>query len=386
VTVVRRAALAAAVAAAAVLGVATPAFAATVSGGFTSPAEGETFAAPPTITGSFHWEQGIESIALALTGDSGQPGASVSGTCANPPDGVTCTDGGRTADVSWSPTLTYNGHYTVKATVSGKAGQNAAPQPARVSRTFALQAPPEPPRNVIVDVSDDRSVVIAWRANTEPDMLGYIVYRGYDGGSPRAVGQVPHGTRANYSYNDTGTTEAGGSYQYQVVAIRDDGSGGPVPSEPSSEASADVPEPPPTTTTTEVPPSTTTPGGDTTATTRAGSSTSPTTPRGGSVDLSQFGSLVNRGQLPSQPPPTIPDTGFDPTLDYGDPQDTLPDEEELPEEPDLALPQVISDGVDGRRPTLVLVASGLALFVFAMHLRVLARRTAAIPEQLPLEP
>jgi hypothetical protein len=380
VTTARRAAFAVAVVAAAVLGIAPAALAATVSGGLTSPSDGAVSAEAPTITGSFEWGQGIDTISLSVTGDSGQPGASVSGTCVNPPDGVTCSENGRKADVSWTPTLTYNGSYTIKATVSGKGGGGAPPDPARVTRAFTLAAPPQPPRNVVVDVAEDRSVTIAWRANTEPDMLGYVVYRGYDGGSPRAVGQVPHGTRTSYSFNDTGTTEAGGTYQYQVVAQRNDGSGGPVPSQPSAEVSANVPEPPPTTTTTAPPTVTTTPGG-TTTTRPATVGTPSTTPRsGGSVDLSQFGSLVNRGELPSEPPPTLPDTGFNPTLDYEDPEDTISDEEATTDDPSLALPRIISDGFDGRRPTLVLVASGLVLFVFAMHLRLLARRAAAIQE------
>ena len=183
----RRAALAAAVAAAAVLTVATPAFAATVSGGFSSPADGASSATPPTIVGSFSWQPGIDTISLAVSGDSGQPGTSVSGTCANPPEGVTCSDAGRTASVSWTPALTQNGRYTVRATVSGKPGQNGnTPDPATPTKSFILAAPPEPPRAVHAEVATDRSVTVSWRANSEPDMLGYVVYRSYEGaGAPR---------------------------------------------------------------------------------------------------------------------------------------------------------------------------------------------------------
>ena len=198
----------------------------------------------------------------------------------------------------------------------------------------------------------------------------------------RAVGEIPHGTRSSYSYTDPGTTKAGGSYQYYVVATRDDGSGGGVSSEPSSEVNANVPGPPPTTTTTQPTTSTTEPG-STPGTTVPGSD--PSSWRRASwrrrlVRLPR--PSCQRGELPAQPPPTLPDTGFNPTLDYTDELPLDEGDEEAQDDPSLSLPSVITDGFDGRRPTLVLIAAGLALFVFAMHLRLLARRVEPIEKPL----
>jgi hypothetical protein len=380
----RRAALAAAVAAAAAIGIAPPAFAATVSGSLNTPADGSTASTAPAITGSFRWEGGIDTISLSVVGETGQPGTSVSGTCDNPPEGVSCSEGGRAVAIEWTPVLTQNGRYSARATVSGKQGQNGnRPDPAQSIRSFQLSAPPAPPRGVRADVAEDRSVTVSWRANTETDMLGYVVYRSFGGAGARAVGEIPHGTRSTYSYTDANTSKAGGPYQYHVIATRDDGSGGGVSSEPSTEVTAQVPEPP-ATTTTSVPTSPTTRpggGGGGTPTTTPASGGGGGTVRPGGVDLSDFRGLVSRGELPAQPPPTLPDTGFNPTLDYGDRE--LPEDQELGEdEPGLALPDLVSDGFDGRRPTLVLIASGLVLFVFAMHLRLLARRVEPIEKPL----
>jgi hypothetical protein len=284
-----------------------------------------------------------------------------------------------------------NGNYVVDATVTGRSSVvSGTPDPAKSRRSFALEAPPAPPRGLRATVDTvARSVSLSWQPNTEPDMVGYIVYRALDSGSFEKIAAVDHVESGLVRYQDTGTAAAGGTYRYQVVAVRHDASDGGVSSEPAV-ARANMPDPPATTTTAPAPAggssstSTTAPGG--TSGTASGS-TSPVRasstagapapgselPRAGKVDLSAFGSLTAKAKVPPTP---LPDGTFEETLDYSKVTTQPPLEE--PEESALPIGRLVREGRDGRRPALVLVAGGLLVFMLAMHMRWLTRRAGPI--------
>jgi len=82
------------------------------------------------------------------------------------------------------------------------------------------EAPILPPQNVIVQQTDNGTVMISWAANTQSNLAGYKVYR--NDLKQGAIGTLtPHPITVNF-YEDT-TTEPGGRYEYWVTSVSNKG-------------------------------------------------------------------------------------------------------------------------------------------------------------------
>ena len=81
-------------------------------------------------------------------------------------------------------------------------------------------APILPPQNIIVQQTDNGSVMITWAANTQSILAGYNVYRN-DVAASAIVTLTPNPITVNF-YEDT-TVEAGGRYEYWVTSVSSKG-------------------------------------------------------------------------------------------------------------------------------------------------------------------
>lgn len=303
--------------------------------------------------------------------------------------------------VSFPVRLDHNGKYEAKVTATshdpGVFGVGAHNTSNSAKREFLVAAPPAPPRDVKATVDPaTRTVTLTWKANAEPDLIGYVVQRAKGDGPFADLGPVSK--TANPTYRDVGTAEAGGVYRYQVVAVRSDGitENKGISSDPSAvtpEATATVPDPP-------APPSAT-PGTTvvanssgappaTTGTTGAPANNPGALTTSGSVDLSGFRSLQSQARATS-PRTTRPvDSGFRSTLPFAT---TQPQEEgELVEEGG-ELGEVAADSPqfrelgaeddEGRRQeSLAFLAAGLLATVLLMHVLWIKSEV----KRAPLEP
>jgi len=333
---------------------------------------------PPTVTGSFKGASlllNVEKITgvdltVSPTGPTGgspvtKNGCDVasSGACNSPQ-----------ITFEWQiPALAYNGPYVVGATgrycdpLLCLNPESASAEPVE----FRLGAEPSAPTELRTEPGADRSVIVSWARNGEPDMLYYALFRKDPGGEFRRVGgNVTHPASGRPTFTDTSVSGTnGGDFAYKVFAVRNGPSGdadGPTKvSRASAERSVTV----------AAPPTTTTPGDP----------NAPTTlPAGQGVDISSFLS----GQAPALASPApifldLPDTGFGDTLPFG----SLPDEAE-PGEEDAVLPETprqreLAEFKRGR--PLIPVAAGLILLVLAGHVRLLNVRIkpAVAPRKLP---
>lgn len=239
--------------------------------------------------------------------------------------------------VSFPVQMEYNGKYraTVRATgrdnPSGPSGigliEDNELETETAIRDFFVVAPPAPPTNVraVID-KESRAVTVSWAANTEKDMLFYMVQRAKGDGafSILATTNGPGDT----SIVDPSTAESAGEYRYQVVAVRrgSDANQG-VNSDPSPAAKATVPGPPA--------PGTTVPAGTTAGTTpgsdpgtaggsppgaTTGTTLSPNSPgalrSSGTLDLSGFTAIQRQARRPDTRS-NEPDMGFTDTLPFG---------------------------------------------------------------------
>lgn len=156
-----------------------------------------------------------------------------------------------------SPVLGLGAHGS-QTSEPGKRGTKEGP------RDFFVSAPPAVPNNVrpVID-NESRMVTLSWSANSEKDLLFYVVLRGTGDGAPAPLVKTD-GPRQT-SIVDPSTAEAGGEYRYQVVAVRRGATADKVhTSDPSPVAKANVPSPPgPTTTVAGGTTGSTAPGGGT---------------------------------------------------------------------------------------------------------------------------
>ena len=334
---------------------------------------------PPTVTGSFRGStllldvEKIVAIDLAVspTGPTGgsavtQDGCEVvsAGACDSPQ-----------VSYSWDVSeLAYNGPYLVEASAKWCDPLLCLSQ-ATASATpieFRLAAEPTAPTDVRADARADRSVVVSWARNGEPDLKHYGLFRKDPGGEFRRIGgdiEQPDSGRPTFT-DATVATTGGGDFVYRVFAVRN-GPSGDESTDKISRGSSDR-----TITVVAPPPSTVAPGGD-----PAGP---PVTTAGEGVDISSFLS----GQAPTLDAPSpifldLPDTGFGESLPFG----ILPDEAE-PGEEDAVLPESPRQRQIAefkRNRPLIPVAAGAILLVLAGHIRLLNVRTKqpAQPKKLP---
>ena len=325
----------------------------------------------------------LKSIALSVTPLSGG-GAPVN------PAPLPGSDAA-SKDVSFSLSLPYNGRYKAEITATGNdsllgLGQDTTRKGAV---EFALVAPPVAPRNVRTSVdAATREVTIAWAANTEPDLLFYLVQRSAGGGEFALAAKTTELTVV-----DTVPAATGGDFTYQVIAVRagavaDEG----INSNPSAATAAAVAAPvaPPTTvpatpgeTTVSVPASTVTTAPGTTAPPPTPTTTASTIPpgnpgalsRSGTVDLSGLRALqAQPAPAPRVSPPTTADTGFEETLPFDTsaaPEDTGTFEPEGGTEFDESAFDENELGAESdieKTRALAFLAAGLLATVLLMHL------------------
>ncbi|MGQ0520668.1 MAG: hypothetical protein ACT4PX_05910 [Actinomycetota bacterium] len=291
------------------------------------------------------------------------------------------------ADVSFPVDLPYNGRYkaTITATGRDRPLDLNGDESSSATREFSVAAPPASPTGVKVAVDTTaRTVVLTWKANTEPDMLFYVVQRAKGTSAEFTVlGKV-----TEPKFSDASTAEAGGEYRYQVIAVRkglEEGKGlNSDPSELTADSTATVPDPPPPPTTAPAPGTTAAgtaaaPTAGATATTAAPKTTVPANSPGalttsGTVDLNGFTSV--QSQAVRRPPRVVePDTGFQSTLPFaprpgGEEGEVAEDGAELGEvaadSPQFRELGQESEGADRQR-TMAFLAAGLLSTVLLMH-------------------
>jgi hypothetical protein len=367
-----------------------PARAAAPSVAITTPSNGQTLKdGTPTIQGSASMERGvINDVTVTISSDGG--GDPV------PPPYRLAGDDRASVTFSWTPSISHNGRYEVVARATGedRPVDTNGEEVATSTRSFAVEAPPSTPRGVKASVNENtRVVTVKWTPNGEPDMIGYQVQRAVGESSDWAVA----GESRDTSYEDKSTADAGGTYKYRVVAVREgaaEGSG--VTSNPSSSSEVVVPAaPPPTTavenpgnggdgggnngggdgggsgtTTSTVPGDSPDPdgsntggGGGTTTTSRPSSSQGPVIQKAGKVDLSGF-NLLDQTKVPQAQSTPGPDEGFSEQLPFG--ARPTPDDEEG--EGGIAAGRIpLTDDESDRRVMLTFLAAGLLATVLLMH-------------------
>ncbi len=307
-----------------------------------------------------------------------------------PINASTAANGSSSQEVSFPARVDYNGKYlaTVRATGRDKPQlliEDDRLETATATREFFVVAPPAAPTNVrpVID-KESRVVTLSWNANSEKDLLFYVVQRAKGDGafSPLGATDGPRET----SMVDPSTAESGGEYRYQVVAVRRgaDAEKG-VNSDPSPVAKASVPAPPG--------PAPTEPDGGTTGTTTVGGTPSPggSTPSGttgttlspnspgalkksGTIDLSGFSSLQNHARR-SAPRTVESDPGFTEALPFGTTNTTRllgdepADEENATAGDDHEVRELgAEDASNERQKSAAFLAAGLLATVLLMHL------------------
>jgi hypothetical protein len=353
-----------------------PAYADNLVVSIDGPSDGQTFTDTNTVTVS-----GKVATGLLVSVDSITVQVTSGGTVLGPVavcSGTACGSGA-SVPFSYSAPFPYNGQYTVKVTATGYVLSNGlAVSPSSDQRAFSVAVPPAPPTNVKATFANG-GVTVTWKpGGSYPDLAGFVVRRktGQGAFSPVSGALAPTAT----SFTDSQPPAAGGSVQYEVVAVRQGADGDYLYGE--SEGSV---------VTLPVPSTTIPPGGSTTTSVTPGGGVQP----GGAVsnvgNLSNIGSLFPSAtgvQLPasSGPTPTLPDTGFSETLPFGaSAAGTLPSGAKVdgrqPGRPSSSSGTGVLDSGEqnnsNRRALLVPVAAGCVLCVSALHLRWLNRRLAS---------
>lgn len=221
-----------------------------------------------------------------------------------------------------------------------------------------LKLAPGTPTGVVADRAADGSVTVGWSAPSRwgppRDAVGYRVARIGPDGAAASVGETSPTTT---SFVDRSAASAApGTYRYQVTAVRGDGSGDELVSQPA-EAAVEL---------AGASTATTGPGGTGTGTGGTGAGGVTTGGRSSGTGPTPF-----VPGLPTVTPSTEYDPGFDPELDYS----------ELEEGEEQAVPPADAGlfDVSERTPGTGLTVPGavaLCLVVWAGHLRHLARRAA----------
>ncbi|HEX2041032.1 MAG TPA: hypothetical protein VHF24_00215, partial [Acidimicrobiales bacterium] len=327
----------------------------------TGPGNGQVLVSP-TISGTAEMGNGLNSI-VGVTIEVRPTGRGDVRVCHDCHNGL----GKRATSFSYSPPLAFNGPYEATVTAEGKDVLNLLGAPnekGRATRRFKVEAKPAAPRNVKAQVNPDRSVTITWSRNSEPDLLGYQVQR-RSGGSGftivESIGQTGAGTTP--SVTDRGPADAGGTFEYIVIAARPNGDGSdqnPVSSMSSPTAPVSVPGPD------GRPPVGGSPG--------ARGSASRGAPVSASLQVSSFLARAGGGGPPAVELPSVavPDGGFSSTLPLEMPDGDMT-AEGFEEDGELALDD---EPVTEKRAVLIPIAAGLLLVVAAAHLRWLNKRMA----------
>lgn len=290
-----------------------------------------------------------------------------------------------------------NGKYTLTAVGTGedRPPDGSSRLPTTVTRTFFWSARPTSPSGVSATPdTSTRTVKVAWTANPEPDIYGYLIERKDPKASSYTQIAGVDGTVASFTDKEVAQAPVG-EYTYEVIAVRKSGNGpGYLQSDASSPATAAVSGAPVTTTTT---PATTAPGG------KGGGPSTPSTPSTGGgpggpggklaaapalptplpADAGSFRSLVNQAHA-SSVTTEPPDPGFNPRLPFA-PQTTqqivnVPDATQLASGATLG-----GDGSERRRLTYEYTAGGLVLFMLAMHALYLKRQVEQAAALEPIE-
>ena len=291
--------------------------AATIS--ISSPAGGQAYQSQPAIRGSAApdtAEHLSRNIQLEVR-DTDQAGLVDLTTV------VTGTAGYTTAaPFAWQPTLPYNGHYLAVVTVWEANPAGLEDGPYNATQSFVMQVPPARPAPPAVALGADRaSASVAWRPNSEPDLLGYQLLR-----TPSyAGGRVPTIAKGDTlcspsacSYTDSDVTP-GTAYQYQVEAVRSAGPGTTSGVTATSDFSPKLAVPAPAGASTTVG---TAGAGTAGATAAQGAAAAqpaqlaPALARTGRVDLSGFAALLDHSRAAALRPPPEVDTGFQTALPY----------------------------------------------------------------------
>lgn len=364
-----------------------PVSAAAPSVRISTPADRETLGdSTPNVTGDAQMPDGvIVEIIASISSAEGKPVPSAHRIAG---------DNRSSVAFSWTPSLPYNGNYllTVRATGEDRPVETNGAETSEASRAFAIEASPSVPKEVAVRADpDSREVDVTWRVNPEPDILGYQVQRSVDESEWSVAGE----SQENF-FRDTSSAQDGGLYSYRVVAIRSGASADSgVASAPSEAASTTVPSPP---------------GGDSEGSTDSGSNDQgpsgdgdssisngsgsggsgssgsgstaggsrgprpPTISRGGRVDLSGFGSLLDQTRAPAVQALPDPDPGFSQELPF-QPRTILE-----PGETEIAVPDGgFGDSSSNRADMLRFFAAGLLVTVVLMHVLWLRGEVERVP-------
>ena len=355
----------------------------TSTGTFTSPdpTTPSTKASPP-VTGQAKVTGCITSIDLAVTPVDGQPDGSWRASIKG--------NGRSTQDFAWPdatrPTFTSNGRYEASAHVSyiasGPLGctggsATAASLPADA---FAIAVPPAQPANVrVVASTTRREVSVTWDRNTEPDLVGYAVYRAPAPATcaASATSDARSAATPTNSYTDAyAEGEPGGAQCYWVQAVRKGAAPG------SAVSSAD-----------SVPAKVTVPGPASGA--AAGSAplgaggassdpvvSAPPLPPQAATDSGQFAALLGQAKRPAPSAAAAPDGGYNQTLPFQVP----PAGDEAAVVPDSAAvgsTEIRESGAGSGVGGLAAVAGALVTLVVLGHLLLLRRE---VTRALALEP
>ena len=328
---------------------------------------------PHTLSGQVSHPNGITRVSAVIVPDPDNPPADGCDPSISPVTAES-SDGNRTVTFHVDGTFPCNLVYQVKATASAAAGGTfrTTPPPYQMPLAVAVAVPPAPVGTVTATASadgDKRSVKLEWPANSERDLLGYVIKRtAHD--KTVDLGQVDAGDPLEYVDDSpaSGTTN-----EYDVIAVRrgPDAKVKQVASTPTS-VSVDVASR-----------DTSGSGGTGTGTASGQGGTALTTvvtgqPSTGKPDPRLLSSVRARGGsgAPSGPPTTF-DSGFQGTLPFKTGGQSAA---ALPGGGDPAVVARFDEGGDGSffgsKAAMTFIAGGLAILVGAGVLFYVTRRAA----------
>jgi hypothetical protein len=348
------------------------------SGGWRDPAPTDTsddgmpmayLGAAKPLSGQVSHPNGINRVSAVLVPDASNPPAD---GCDATMDPVTAEQAGTTVTFHVSAHFPCNLVYHVKATAQANANGpiGSPPPPYQMPIDIAVAIPPAAVQSVEATLTSDgdaRTVRLEWPANSEPDLLGYVVMRVTDGHT-ETLGQVAADARTRFVDDDP---PSGKTSRYEVTAIRrgPDSKVKQVPSQP-------------TTVEVDVPSRAADGGGGASGGSGGGESGLTTVVTGqastGKPSPDLLSSVRARGGSgrPASPPTTF-DSGFQETLPFqpGDQQAAG-----APTGGDNAVVATFDEGGDtsilSNKPTLTFIAGGLAVLVGAAVLFYVSRRAA----------
>lgn len=368
-----------AVVAALTIATAAPASAAPPVVTVSSPGAGELFTSPSVrIAGEVHL-QDLNRITGRITG--------VVVTISGPGTSRSCDDCWNAstpydATFGFTPQLDFNGPYSIRVVATG-TDVITGTETAEARRSFKVEVPPAPPRDVRVEPGPDRRVTISWARNSEPDVKGYRVNRLAPGSStPQVVGSVDQpSSGSRVSLVDAGVPAAAGTYRYTVTAIRPDRDG--VVSNRATAGSSPV--------TIELgaapsagggPPGTDGEGPGSGP--GAGTGTGPAPSLAGRPTGSGGVSSLLSGAGGSPPSIAVPgglalpvDGGFSESLPFAVPDGEIAGDDQESDDP--AVLENSSSDEDNQRALFVPIAAGLLLCVLALHMRQFNRTVLGPP-------